>query len=403
MITNKTPSKRPHLNEIKFKNNTVLLRLLSSGKCLSRYDLATQSGLTQMAVSRLVKGLIKMEICYEDKHYEVKSKLGRRRVGLRINPDGGYVASACLSAFSKIVAISDISKQKRYSSEIPDSSLSNPEDACNFICSFIDKTFKNHQLKRTRLLGAGVVVAGSINSEDGHLVNAPLLNWNDFPMKAHLEKKMNCSVVVENIADALCQTCPGFEKSNKVNPKNILLVHNAAGMGASLSIEGKIFRKHADESWIGKIPLTQDTNSSTAIKTLSSVSSGHAVLQETKVNTHTSYEFADCLNLAIIEASNGNTSIQQAFYNAGHSLGLALFPLTVAYLPDWIVLAGPTGTNSFFEAGVRDGYRKFSEKLEIPCAKIRILKTSYIDASQEIALQKFFINNNELDVKLNLI
>ena len=318
---------------------------------------------------------------------------------MRINPDGGYVVSACFSAFSKIVSISDISKKRLHSSEIPDRVMTNPRDASDFISSFIDKIFKDNTLDRSRLLGAGIVVAGSINSGKGYLINAPLLNWNEFPIKAYLEEKLQCGVIIENIADALCQTCLGDRQTKTLKSENILLVHNAAGMGASLSIGGKILRQHADENWIAKIPLGYDLSYAPQIKTLGSVSSGHAVLKEANIIEDISHQFADCLNFAINETINGNTNVQEAFYKAGFQLGLALFPLTVAYLPDRIVLAGPTGTNPFFESGVRNGYRQFSKTLEIPTAKICTLNTSYIDASQDITLQKFFMDTQMLDLK----
>jgi predicted NBD/HSP70 family sugar kinase len=388
-------SKRPHLERIKVNNQATILRLLRSKNSLSRFDLSEQSGLTQTAISRLVKDLIDRDICYEDKPYRAETKLGRKRVGLHLNPDAGYVVSACLSVFSRAVAISDVTGTKRYVVEIPEDVGSDIADTVRFIGSFVDETFKSEGLCRGRLLGAAIVVAGSIAPSTGHLLHAPLLNWHDFPIRSAVEEQLGCDVIVENIADALCLTSLDDEFVTSQIPKNRFLVHIAAGMGASLSIDGKIFRRRADESWIGNMPIPKVPTSNDPVETLNSTSSGRAVLKNANARIVNTLPFADCLNAVIERAESGETTARTAFYNAGYSLGLVLFSVTAAYLPDTIVLAGPTATTSFFEQGVREGYASQTDGIGIQTCLITTLSTSYIDASKTIALRKYFYFRSE--------
>ena len=80
----------------------------------------------------------------------------------------------------------------------------------------------------------------------------PLLDWKDFPIKEAISRRLNAPVVVENIANALCRTCIENDAQKKVHSENICLVHVAAGMGASVAVNGKLLRRQSDENWIGK-------------------------------------------------------------------------------------------------------------------------------------------------------
>ena len=89
-------------------------------------------------------------------------------------------------------------------------------------------------------------------------------------------------------------------------------------------------------------------------------------------------------------ARNGDHVIRDLFFDAGRALGSALFPITAAYVPDKIILAGPTGASCFFAEGVKNGFSMnwFTDNSTQP--EIITLDTKYIDAAQSLGISNFF-------------
>ena len=104
-------TKRPHLRDIRDRNRNLVLSALLRGSGVSRHDLTSKTGLTHASVSRITMELIDEGLCYEGAAYRTDNQLGRRRVELRVNPDGGFVLALCLSVFSRMAVITDITPE----------------------------------------------------------------------------------------------------------------------------------------------------------------------------------------------------------------------------------------------------------------------------------------------------
>ena len=89
-------------------------------------------------------------------------------------------------------------------------------------------------------------------------------------------------------------------------------------------------------------------------------------------------------------ARDGDDLIRDLFFNAGRALGSALFPITAAYVPDKIILAGPTGASCFFAEGVKDGFSMDWSTENSTQPEIITLDTEYIDAAQSLGISSFF-------------
>ena len=382
--------KRPYLQKIRTDNYLTILKLLSSADTSSRLELASASGLSQMTVSRITKKLLENRICFETYQGDKQNKVGRKTVGLRINPNGGHVLCLCLSAFSKILAIVDLSNARLFETEIPKDIIRHPNLLVNFVGDFVDDKLSNGYLNKRSFLGAAVVVAGSIDRPSGDIVHAPLLDWKDFPIKEAISRRLNCSVVVENIANALCQTCIQNDAQKNIHCENICLVHVAAGMGASVAVNGNLLRRQSDENWIGKIPINLPISKTNQSYSLSEICSGEAILKKIDGLSHEKGDFANNLIFALKLARDGDDAIRELFFTAGKALGSALFPITAAYVPDKIILAGPTGASCFFAEGVKNGFSMDWVTENSTQPEIITLDTEYIDAAQSLGISSFF-------------
>jgi|GEM_PF-1625576 len=390
--------KRPHLSNIRDQNRGQLLGLLQRYGAVSRNDLSEKTGLTQAAISRLTRDLIKEGICYEEQpgFTKCQTRIGRRRVNLRIHPEGGFVIAICCSAFSKLISITDISGQTRYQTKIPDKSAKSPDSTLRFITEYVDQLYASKALKRSKLLGAALVIAGSIDPQSGHLIKAPLLNWKDYPIQNKLSESLHCAVRVENIADALCLNYLDTDIDNQASSSNIFLTHISAGMGASLAINHRIVKRGGDEGWIGNIVTCNDLSQIDNSTNLHQTSSGKAILKRIREQLDTEplkgKNFPTQLKHAVDIANAQDGPTRQIFFEAGKALGNSLYTLTAAYLPEIVIIAGPAVAANAFGNGVMKGYEGMVAIQKSGASNIVIDQTQYIDAAQKLALLEHFFS-----------
>ena len=385
--------KRQHLRDIRTRNRTRLLRLLSSNDALSRRDLHELSGLTLASVSRITKELIDEDLCYEGESYRTDNPRGRSRVEVCINPHGGAVVAICLSAYSWQIAITDLLGSTSYLEKIPARINRNPDATIQFIGEYINKLIKNGKVKREKLLGTTVVIAGSIDQQSGELLSAPLIDWHGVALKEGLSAVLGLSVNMYNIADALCMSYisgPGEETESR---QSLFFVHTAIGMGASFAINGQIVKRRGGEGWIEQVSVPEFSTTARKPMRLGEISSGRAILaalaDDTKKAGSKKMDTATRLQLAVGAANNSSPREQSLFKKAGHALGKSLVSLTAAYLPDRIVLAGPLAEAQVYCEAVKDGFHEIAGDTDSNSIEITTNRTTYIQAAQNLALSEY--------------
>ena len=393
--------KRPHLRDIRNRNRVLVFGELLKGSGVSRHDLSRKTGLTHASVSRITKELIDEEICYEGAAYRAENRLGRRRVELHVNPDGGFVIVLCFSVFSRMAALTDITGKRRFETEVPARAARTAQASINFVGTWLDKLIASGKIQRSRLLGAGAVIAGSVDHSTGHLTNAPLLKWRNIAFRDLLTERLQCPVAVENVADALCLAYLDREYSGSGSHVHMFLAHVAYGMGASLVIDSEVVRRRGDEGWIGRFPLAGgDLAGHKCV--LQDVSSGEAILEQLErhlVNDQALNPVGNItrrLKAAVDASTKGDPVVEEIFHQAGAALGSALLPITAAYLPDVIVLAGPVASSAIYCSSTCSAYEETAASSGYESTRIVTNKTSYIEAAENLALRTHVYSSNSV-------
>tara|TARA_B100001093_G_scaffold212596_1_gene204039 strand:+ start:1306 stop:2403 length:1098 start_codon:yes stop_codon:yes gene_type:complete len=362
--------------------------------------MAESLGVSMMSVSRLVKELVTEGICLTDEGANKRGSLGRRPSFISLNPSYGWVVAICLSAFSKAISISDITGKKHLETSIPEDVSVTPKDAVQFIKETIEKFLSMQDSTIGKLLGCSVVVAGKFDVQSGVLLSAPLLNWPDTNLQTQIENALQCRVVVDNIANALCINHVDTIQVQTSKTPNIMLVHVAAGMGASLFINGHLVRRGGDEGWIGQIKIPQFKQDFNCRLSLCDVVSGRAIM--TELTKHRSFEvdqeadFATNFQKAVDEANRGNQRFSEVFRESGKVLGRNLFFLSAGSQPDLVVLAGPVRQARSYEEGVYQGFEEENDAASETWTSIEVSKCTYIDAAENLALREYFYQPGHL-------
>ena len=390
----KNKIKRPHLRAIREKNRMSILKLLRSKKSISKPQIAKLLSLSPMSVSRLVRDLVNEGICISSGPISNDRSIGRRPNVIRLNPNYGMVVAICLSAFSKAVSITDVNGLTLLKTNIPESDCGTPQQAMNFIETTISEFLENSAGNSRKLLGCAVVIAGQYNVYSGILLTAPLLNWPKFELKANIETFLGCPVIVDNIANALCINFVDLIQQKVTKNPNIMLVHVAAGMGASFFINGGLVDSGGDEGWIGRIKIQGLTKSIKKKSSLNEYVSGHAILnrlcKEANFSIESSLDFASNFKRAVKHANDKNSDYQKIFYEAGHILGENLFYVSFGFKTDAVVLGGPIRHSIPFEKGLREGFKNASQEVNETLTSIKVNQSSYLDAAEIIALREHF-------------
>jgi predicted NBD/HSP70 family sugar kinase len=379
------------------RNRKSILTEILRGARITRQDIKERTGLTHATVSRITRDFIEAGLMREgDKVIDLGAK-GRRRVEFKINADAGFVVGICLSAFQKAVSIVDVEGRQRYRESIPEDVIDDPEGTVEFIGGIIDRWIAESDLPGVRILGAGVVVAGSVDHFAGDIVEAPLLRWTNVPIRTLLSDRLKLEVVVQNVADGLCLACLDRLYREAAARFHMFLVHVAVGMGASLMIDRRAVRRRGDEAWISRIPVVLTGKCAGNDGRLGDVVSGKAILSTLDELEHgvddvrASDPITVRLENAVRAANTGSQAATRTFLEAGRLLGQVLGLLTASYRPDVLILAGPVALAEPFRQGVEEGYREFWSLIDDSPIDVVMNPMTYLDAAENLGLREFLV------------
>jgi predicted NBD/HSP70 family sugar kinase len=223
------------IHDIRNINQTLLLHLIREKQPISRAEIAKVSGLRPGTVSSIVNRLMQKGVVYEGA--EGPSSGGRKPTYLYINGENAYVLAIDIGVRDTIYAVSDfngrILKQKALITE------GKAEDFLPFLALEIEKTLRQ-DYPRIKFSAVGVSVPGLIKRDEGVVTVSPNLEWNNTPVKAILEEKLNLPVFVENDANAAAFSELWYGPLDEIKVKTLLYILVVDGLGTGLIINGEL-------------------------------------------------------------------------------------------------------------------------------------------------------------------
>ncbi|HXG48050.1 MAG TPA: ROK family protein, partial [Methylomirabilota bacterium] len=90
-----------------------------------------------------------------------------------------------------------------------------------------------------QIRGIGLGAPGAVNPEEGRVIFAPNLGWENLPLKKELEKNLGLPVFIEN--DCNICTLGVYEKELKARPRTMVGIFIGTGIGAGLIIDGRLY------------------------------------------------------------------------------------------------------------------------------------------------------------------
>lgn len=374
-----------------------MLSCIQANPGVSRAELARHFGFSEMAATRIARDLLGAKIIEEfelnDENSKRERRLGRRRKGLRINPNGVFAAGITVSAYFSEVSICDATGQTIARKEVDNSNFEEAAETARVYSNALSALIKDSGIDIDRVVGVGVAMSAKTMPESSEIIRSEYFGWgNDGGhFWAEVRRSTGLPVMVENIANALALSEMRFGAARGVS--EFALAHVATFAGVSAVSKGRIVRgASGDAGRIGHFRSHQKPLRCTCGRDdcLNLSATGFGLLAKLSKLDHNVFErsrlsvYASGL-LSLLDDDAKSAHLREA----GGYLAEALDPLAKLFAPQMIILNGTLGANEFYFKGAIE---KLSTDFNYgPDSEFRLVKgeVAPAEAASLLALHTF--------------
>jgi glucokinase-like ROK family protein len=374
-----------------------VLKTIIEHKSISRAEIARLTQLTRATVSDMVASLIEAGLVEEAGYGE--SIGGKAPILLNLVADSRYLIGLNLAQDKFIGAVVNLRGEIKETVEIPVED-NDSEQALGYVYQILDQlTGKSWQ----PLVGIGVGTPGLVNTQEGVVLNAVNLDWQDLPLAHLLEMRYHLpvSVLNDSQATAIGEFVYGADHTSE---SNLIVVTVKHGIGSGILINGRLFQGDGGGAGeIGHVVVQENGSLCRCGKygCLETVASTKAILQNA-LSLAPSYrnsrlaEHPEKITLSAIEAAcqGGDPLAQRVVADAARYLGTSLANLISVLNIHKIVLTGDMACfGGFWLQSVRDAMTQAALTRMVQDTKLEIgtldFKACIMGASAFMLLENY--------------
>jgi N-acetylglucosamine repressor len=308
-------------------NRDLVLRTIFDHETISREDIARLTKLTRTTVSDVVANLLEEGLVEEVGLGS--SQGGKNPILLSIAANSRYFIGLNLAQDRFIGAVVNLRGDIKDIVEVPVDER-NGEQTLQLVHKILDQLIEKCNV---HIVGIGVGAPGLINTQEGIILSAVNLDWQDLPLAHILKKRYGIPVSVLNDSQATAIGEYVYGGNHKEN-KNLIVVNVKHGIGAGILINGRLFQ--GDGGGAGEIGHVVVQEYGTLCRCgkrgcLETIASAGAVSQRAAILAHDDPETSlprdlQKINLEVIETAfkSGDKLAKKVVLDAGHYLGLSL-------------------------------------------------------------------------------
>jgi predicted NBD/HSP70 family sugar kinase len=330
---------------------SAILGLLGTRGPSSRAGIARTLNVSPATVTQTTKELIARKLVVELD--SVPSRGGRpgRLLGLAGSASGAIGAKVTADH----VAIVDVQLDGTVMTSTSQPFDPRSPDAVDNLCRILKSAV---QTRDGQLLGVGVGVPGSVDSQASGVVNAPTLGWSEAQVGPMLRVALGLPVLVDNDVNTLATAERIYGVGRAYNSYLVLTI--GRGIGCGIVIDGNIYRgANGGAGEIGHIPVSEDGPACEcgAEGCLEAMIGDAALLAQAIARGAVGTRATTASLLKAARANNG--AALDIYRNAGALLGRALAGVIQTLDPEVVVILGE-GVNawSFWEQGFEQSFRR---------------------------------------------
>ncbi|CAN7179319.1 ROK family transcriptional regulator [Paenibacillus sp. LjRoot153] len=321
------------LNLVKKINKTIVLHHIRTDSPISRAKIAEITGLTKATVSSLVNELIESSLVEEIGAGE--SSGGRKPMMLLFNSMAGYAIGVDLGVHDMLAVLTDLTGKVIRENRIQHHNES-VEQVTHLLKTTIRELIETAPESVYGVIGIGLGVPGIVD-EEGNLLFAPNLGWENVPLQSQLEAEFGLPVVIDNEANAGAVGEKQFGAGK--DTANLIYVSIGMGIGAGIIIKNELYRGATGFSGeIGHISIQHDGPKCRcgSLGCWELYASEHALLEQ--AGRELGHEVD--LEIMLRKAESGDTRVISLFERLGYYLGVGVVNIINGYNPEFIILGG---------------------------------------------------------------
>jgi len=338
-------------------NQSILLNLIRAHAPISRPQLATLSGLSQVTVLKITNNLIDRHLVLENEYAE--STGGRRAGLLEINPEGAFAVGLIPQPSSLTAVILNLNSDLVYSQQWDITFRDNSPQAIDLVAQCVEELLCKSGIPREKVIGVGLGMSGLIDAEHGCCIDSWMMNWQNVEISRPLEDRLGIPVFLDNDVNCLAIYEKLFGQGQPYH--HFLVVAIGQGVGLGIVINGDLYRgAFGGAGEFGHIAVT------TAGRLCACGNQGclESYISESGiVKNYLEYVYSTTYNLekgiheptifeVVERARNGDEAAIAAFQRAGILLGVSLANLVNIFNPECVVLTGPDVDDGILTGGL---------------------------------------------------
>jgi predicted NBD/HSP70 family sugar kinase len=231
----KIQKKALHHSELAGINRAVVLGLVRQYQPIARVEITRRSGLSPGTTSRIVSELLRQNLVLE--HGVQNSTGGRPATHLRLSQSAPLAIGIDLHTEHTRFAVGTIGGSILQSEIVP--TRSRPLKMLEMVVDWVAGYRRTHP--GVHLEGIGVSARGLINSEAGIIEIGHDPTWQNVPLKAWLEERLQLPVFIENSVRAAAFAEYVFSGPEIRQSRCLLFVEVGEGVGFGIVLDGKVY------------------------------------------------------------------------------------------------------------------------------------------------------------------
>lgn len=226
----------------KYVNERSILTMLRLNGGTSRASISRALSLTPATISRLTsdmlqRGLLQMAPANTETN-TAEREPGRPGVDLAVNPDGAYFFGVEIGVSVLRFVLIDLCAIVVESLEEPVDHLVTPEESVKAIARVLKK-YRSRSRYRDKI-NAGAITLPGLVSNDGYVVNLPILGWKDTNLQQLLTRISGLSFSIENNSNAAA--FGAVYTQHDVQVPCTLFLKLGTGCGGAAIVNGRLLR-----------------------------------------------------------------------------------------------------------------------------------------------------------------
>lgn len=323
-------------SKIKETNRKKIIKLLLAKNEITKLDISRELDISITTVSTNITEL-KEEGIVEDVR-SLESTGGRKAMAIKLNKNCRYSLGIALSPKHIKLSLINLKSEKIDTLRVRHKNI-NIDEIVQLVNNSIYEILQNNNIQIAQLLGIGISIPGTVDSERGIIKNCYLLNVKNYNLKEKFEY-LNVPIYMDNEANLSAY----YEYLNKKDTvDNLLYVSITDGLGLGIVINRTIYRgsnNSSGEMGHTKINLDGRLCKCGARGCLEAYTSKNVLLE--LYNEKLSDELDEIEDIEALEKAydNGDEYAIQILKEYLYILGNGIVNLTMLLDPNSVVIGG---------------------------------------------------------------